>query len=524
MILMHHVHGSPVFWSQSGNTGMLYVSPEDEQVKAYFWNGSQLTSSPIHVSTVSAPVHSMPGGTLSLSANGATEGILWATMPLAQDALHANVAGVLRAFNASNLQELWHSELSSARDQVGLHSKGANPTITNGKVFTPSHNTLHAYGLLDYARVASHAVPPANASIGEKFRPTVSMKNVGGNTWTNAQSYRLGSMGDTATWGVTRVGIGTPVALGQTKTFVIPATAPTTSGQYVFQFQMLREFVHWFGEQEPVVTVNVGTPLWGDVNGDRTADYCELTGTANHIDSQIRCTPSTRIGFGTPFSSGVIDWGYSEGRALVDINNDGRSDYCRVVGLAPNNLKVRCDLSTGTGFGTSVESVTIDVGLPDTRVWTHYTRDGFMDFCRVLSSSQLACTVSQGTSFGTTYISPVIEVGEVAGRSWADVNYDATNDYCRIVGTSPNQRIRCELSDNLAPTGWSGYIESAPGIDAGQEHGRAFVDFNGDGKADYCRLVGSTNLIDSRLRCTRSLGNGFVGTAQEVTSGIVDWG
>ena len=42
-------------------------------------------------------------------------------------------------------------------------------------------------------------------------------------------------------------------------------------------------------------------------------------------------------------------------------------------------------------------------------------------------------------------------------------------------------------------------------IDTGDEAGRAWVDHNRDGKADYCRLVRP----EQRISCTTSLGNAF---------------
>ena len=53
----------------------------------------------------------MPGATLSLSANGnrAGSGIVWATMVLGENAEYKNVDGILRAFDALTLRELWNS-------------------------------------------------------------------------------------------------------------------------------------------------------------------------------------------------------------------------------------------------------------------------------------------------------------------------------------------------------------------------------------------------------------------------------
>ncbi len=50
----------------------------------------------------------MPGGLLSLSANGNTNGIVWASCVYTGDAVHDIVPGILRAYDANDLgTELW---------------------------------------------------------------------------------------------------------------------------------------------------------------------------------------------------------------------------------------------------------------------------------------------------------------------------------------------------------------------------------------------------------------------------------
>lgn len=153
-----HIHGSPICWN--GPLGMrCYVWAEQDFLKAFALENGHFTGGvdrsgyavAVSQSTMMAPP-GMPGGILSLSANGATPGtgILWVTMPIIGNANVQTVPGMLRAFDASNLShELWDSEMDESRDGLGALAKFAPPTIANGKVYVGTFSgVLDVYGLL----------------------------------------------------------------------------------------------------------------------------------------------------------------------------------------------------------------------------------------------------------------------------------------------------------------------------------------------------------------------------------------
>lgn len=98
---------------------------------------------------------------------------------------------------------------------------------------------------------------------GQSALVSVTMKNTGTTTWTEAAGYRLGSQNpqDNHFWGTGRVllGAGESIAPGQQKTFSFTITAPLVTGSYNFQWRMLREGVAWFGAFSTNVLVNVTT-------------------------------------------------------------------------------------------------------------------------------------------------------------------------------------------------------------------------------------------------------------------------
>src|SRR6266446_1680628 len=136
----HHIHASPALWNTSEGA-RLYVWPEMEDLQAFKINAGLLV--PDGHSSISAPLPlhghltSMPGGILSISANGDQKGtgILWATIPVKEDANRKNVPGVLRAFDALDVtKEIWNSE-KARNDRLGYFAKFDPPTIANGKVY-----------------------------------------------------------------------------------------------------------------------------------------------------------------------------------------------------------------------------------------------------------------------------------------------------------------------------------------------------------------------------------------------------
>ncbi len=80
-----------------------------------------------------------PGSTPSISANGATNGVVWTL---------DRGSGQLRAYAANDFShQLWTSALAGGgRDTLGSVVKFAVPTVANGRVFVGTSNALVAYG------------------------------------------------------------------------------------------------------------------------------------------------------------------------------------------------------------------------------------------------------------------------------------------------------------------------------------------------------------------------------------------
>jgi hypothetical protein len=77
-----------------------------------------------------------PGGLITVSANGNTEGtgIVWVTVPYSEDSNQGIVRGALLAFDASDVSKghLWSSEDD---DRLGMFANSCPPTVSNSKVY-----------------------------------------------------------------------------------------------------------------------------------------------------------------------------------------------------------------------------------------------------------------------------------------------------------------------------------------------------------------------------------------------------
>jgi hypothetical protein len=130
----NRIFGTPAFWQNT-----LYIGPVTDHVKSYTFNAStgQFNTAP---ASQSPSTFGFPGSTPSISSQGTSNGIVWATEK-------GTGPSVLHAYDATNLvTELWNSANSSA-DQAGQAVKFTVPTVANGKVYVGTVGEISVYGL-----------------------------------------------------------------------------------------------------------------------------------------------------------------------------------------------------------------------------------------------------------------------------------------------------------------------------------------------------------------------------------------
>jgi len=145
MLGYHHIHGGPVYWNSAQRGPLVYVWPEATALKAYKYDpASHFQKKPVVVGP-KAP-HGMPGGFLSVSANGNQNGLLWANLPLKDDAFVQIVRGTMKVFDANTLEQLWSTDKNDPEDIFNF-AKYCPPTIANGKVYLATFSDkLNVYG------------------------------------------------------------------------------------------------------------------------------------------------------------------------------------------------------------------------------------------------------------------------------------------------------------------------------------------------------------------------------------------
>jgi outer membrane protein assembly factor BamB len=120
--------------------GNVYFGPQSNNLMQFPFSKAKLSTSP---HSKSATSFAYPGSTPSVSANGSSNGIVWAIE-------HSDPSDVLHAYHAKNLaSELYNSnQAANQRDIFGTASHFGTPMIVNGKVYVGTTNGVTVFGLL----------------------------------------------------------------------------------------------------------------------------------------------------------------------------------------------------------------------------------------------------------------------------------------------------------------------------------------------------------------------------------------
>ena len=133
-VLPNGIFSTPAYFNST-----VYYCPQGGSLMAFPISKAMLASSP---ASQTSTQFAYPGTFPVVSANGTTNGIVWA---------YENTSpAVLHAYSAANLAtELYNSnQASGGRDQFGSGNNFIAPVVADGKVFAATTNSVAVFGLL----------------------------------------------------------------------------------------------------------------------------------------------------------------------------------------------------------------------------------------------------------------------------------------------------------------------------------------------------------------------------------------
>jgi len=128
-------YSSPVYFN-----GSVYFGPVADVVQQFTFNNGLLTTFP---TSTTPQIFAYPGAALSVSANGTSDGIIWAVRKSGAS------PGTLHAYSANNLAvELYNSNQAGTRDVLDAAAKFSLPLVVNGRVYVATEGQFSIFGLL----------------------------------------------------------------------------------------------------------------------------------------------------------------------------------------------------------------------------------------------------------------------------------------------------------------------------------------------------------------------------------------
>jgi hypothetical protein len=119
----------------------------------------------------------------------------------------------------------------------------------------------------------------------------------------------------------------------------------------------------------------------------------------------------------------------------------------------------------------------------------------------------MQCQFSSGVGFLSGYNFTLSNQAAIPTGQWIDINGDGQADYCWLAGSTnlKDSTVSCVLSTTAGFTSVSlnvNTVFTSPVLDWGNASGRQWVTVDGTRTPSFCRVTGTTNLVDSRVTCT----------------------
>jgi Legume lectin domain/Chitobiase/beta-hexosaminidase C-terminal domain len=209
---------SPAYWN-----GTVYYAGQGYNLGAF-----PLVSGQLQLNGARSPeTYAYPGATPSISANGTTQGIVWAVNAAAYT---TGGQAILYAHDATNVAgSLYASSTNSARDNPGPAVKFTVPTVANGKVYVGTANQVSVYGLLSGSQQAAAPVlTPGRETFTGSVSVTISDSTAGATIYYTTNGTTPTTSSTKYTGAITVSATETINAIASAANFVVSPVASAT--------------------------------------------------------------------------------------------------------------------------------------------------------------------------------------------------------------------------------------------------------------------------------------------------------
>lgn len=286
---------------------------------------------------------------------------------------------------------------------------------------------------------------PSTIEAGSTRTVTIMMRNTGSTVWSAAAPYpyRIGSRTpeNNVVWGVGRVNVSGSHPYGANVTFTLNIKAPSVPGTYSFDWQMLREDLHWFGNvMSRTITVTAPVPVYDAQFISSTVPTTMTAGSAYNVAMTFKNTGNVtwnrselyRIGTSNPVDNVTF------GTARVDMG---------VASVAPGqsgtfNFQIKAPAAAG--------SYVFDWGM----LWEQHWRFG--------QTSAIRVTVNAAATKPAISVqhAPAPVAGSTFTTYWTATNATSLSRVCTAAGTGykVNETVPVNGSrSQVAQAAWVGY-------------------------------------------------------------------
>ncbi|MFM7320110.1 MAG: DNRLRE domain-containing protein [Armatimonadota bacterium] len=545
-----HVHGSPVVLPGAVGGPLVYIWSEEDALKAFRLRDGQFDTRPAGRSAARVP-GGMPGAMLSLSSNGSTGGIVWASHPREGNANQAVVPGVLRAFDATSfepngdvpaIRELWNSEMAGT-DRVGRFAKFNPPTVADGKVFLAtfgqagqaegSTGQVHIYGVYASQKPAT----PGDVRAGSDVR---SIRVFWGRS-ARAASYTVQrKIGD---------GVFTTARTGLTG---LDWLDPNLDPNKVYSYRVIAS--NGFGDSEPseIVTARplpppppsaprdlVATPV---VHAIRLAWKPSVGASAYRLERKVGAGEFSVLRTsvsGTAWTDGNLDPKVEYAYRVFAFNNDGESGASNVVVAQPLPYP-RPGRPTGVSATSGIRKATVAWdNVPGATSYKVLRAAAGGEFETVVENLTATRFVDTDRTPGVALTYAVVAVGEggesdrsaAVGCTPYDNAYVGTvvadavvsSEY-RLVGTGFDPQLLLKgTRNNEARIAYLTFTVPAAGGKVGKAVLRLHGSVEGMAVSDAVRGVTNTSWTEEALRWANRPATGSVLSERTVRLGAASW-